>query len=286
MRHEQADASAHVRFFLAEAASRGIDLQIGVTTTDLSATGAHGRLVPLPPTSSPRILSSDMPNLESLFAERVRVGTMGLAATAGLEAARLALELSDLADDPFSPLPGDGNLGLVRDDAALSIVFMSDGEDHSPLTPYANTFLALKEPGLVRAHGMILDPITGCGGHSGRGDRYHDVIEATGGHWESICTDDWAGALARLGAHAFSFDLPHRYELTALAACAPSCDGMDTEFEVLVDGILVPPFAGGGERVWHYDGERNAVEFIPAFTPLPHQKVTIRYPTQCIPSER
>jgi len=83
------------------------------------------------------------------------------------EAARRALSppLVDHADDPRTPEPDDGNLGFLRPDADLAIIFVTDEPDQSTshgLTPsgYISFFRSLKpgRAGMVRLHAITHPP--------------------------------------------------------------------------------------------------------------------------------
>lgn len=286
MSSHQANVAQNLPYFVAFALSEQIDFQVGVTTTDVDSSGERGRLVPIPPTSSPRILSMYTPNLEDHWNAAIRVGTVGSASEKGLEAAKMAMELRNLADDPSTPAPNDGNLGLVRTDAALSIIVVSDEADYSggPTDQYLDYFRQIKgysNPSMFKFHGIIPDPITGCSGAWDDGDRYYSVIEPTEGVWESICTDNWQETLEKIGQNAFGFS--SRFFLTNYPACDGECNelGNPPAVEVKVDGVPIAS-RNNRERVWSYHAQTNAIDFNPSYIPSPGVQVEVTYQVQCI----
>ena len=70
-----------------------------------------------------QIITSETPNPASVFNTIVNVGVTGSPYELGLEAARMALT---------SPVIDNQNAGFLRDDASLSLIFVSDEEDGSP----------------------------------------------------------------------------------------------------------------------------------------------------------
>jgi len=124
-------------------AAGGVDFHVGVTTTGLFSLspgtgcrggadgGENGRLFPVDG-STPRIISSAMPAADQAAAwfANADVGECHFDEQP-YEAARRALSppLVDHADDPSTQTPNDGNLGFLRPDADLAIVFITDERD-------------------------------------------------------------------------------------------------------------------------------------------------------------
>jgi hypothetical protein len=114
--------------FVSTLTSNKIDFQVGVTTTGMTPSsnagcpggaqgGEAGRLFPADNSSS-RILTSSTSNLTSTLTNNVDVGTcqFGEEGFAPMELA-LSSPLITSAKDPGTPLPNDGNLGFLRNDA-------------------------------------------------------------------------------------------------------------------------------------------------------------------------
>ena len=203
--------------FVSAAAAKGLDLHVGVTTTGTVAVsdacpggaqgGEAGRLFPVNNTT-PRILTQATPNFAALLQTNTAVGRCGNAENA-FEAAQLALSLplSILADDPSTAQTFDGNLGFLRDDAALEIIFIGDEDDHSPndVGTYVKALQNVKgKTQLERTRiYVIAPPSTLCAGAAGTGTRYQQAAALTGGDSLSICSSDYAPLFREAAGHDF-----------------------------------------------------------------------------------
>lgn len=90
------------------------------------------------------------------------------------------------------------NEGLVRADAQLALVGVTDATEQSPnpWTYYVSAFQALKlDPDDVVFHAAAGDYPTGCG-DADPGVGWYEASVATGGEYLSICATDWAASLA------------------------------------------------------------------------------------------
>ncbi len=86
---------------------------------------------------------------------------------------------------------GGCNEGFRRDDAMLHIIGVSDGPDTSPDDPesYLRTQQgAMKEPYEVVYHAIGAD--VDCGDAQAY-DNFDEVVDASGGHFLSVCQSDW-----------------------------------------------------------------------------------------------
>ncbi|MEC8424683.1 MAG: lamin tail domain-containing protein, partial [Myxococcota bacterium] len=94
------------------------------------------------------VLTSDTEGAGEIFSEMVAVGITGSGIEMGLDAARLALS---------EPLLSGHNAGLVREDANLSLIFVSDENDYSrdPVNDYYRHFADLKGADAYRDHGVL-----------------------------------------------------------------------------------------------------------------------------------
>ncbi len=163
--------------------------------------------------------------------------------------------------------PGGCNEGLVREDAALHLVFVSDEDDNSPgwdssdpeyWRPYVERYLAAKGGDGSRVH------LTAVGGPEPIGCSYADfargyweAVDATGGDFLSIC-DDWV------------------FDLEALADTSVRKERFELAHEARRDSIQV--FVDMLERIggWTYDAESGEVVFTEE-PPFLGQEVDIRY---------
>ncbi len=152
---EQIKLAANFDSFIEQFLNAEVNYQIGVVTTDITAEGA-GELVGDEP-----LITAEMPvdDARDLFQENVKVCATGSGFERGMEAARLAL-------DPETNL----NEGFLREDAALSIVFVSDEDDDSALTvgEYLTFFKGLKgdrgyrDDTLINLSAVVGPPPEGC----------------------------------------------------------------------------------------------------------------------------
>ena len=170
----------------------GVSWQIGVVA---GTEAGDGRLL-----GAPYVLTGATSDARELFSERLLVGTGGRPPEAALYAATLAL---DEARD------GGVNVGFRRPDASLHVVFVSDDDDHSDglLGPEpVATFLARLELESGADRSVVVsavagDAVLGCTSERGAarpGARYLELVEATGGVFESICGVSFLGLAGRL----------------------------------------------------------------------------------------
>lgn len=153
------------------------------------------------------VLTPDTEGAEEIFSEMVAVGITGSGIEMGLDAARLALS---------EPLLSGHNAGLIREDANLSLIFVSDENDYSrdPVNDYYRHFANLKGAEAFRDHGVLnfsavvgkdvpaYDGQPSCESSNGvaaYGLRYLDLATRTEGALESICDEDFAPIAAELG---------------------------------------------------------------------------------------
>jgi hypothetical protein len=215
----------------------------------------------------------------------------------GLEATRSALSapVIDRADDPRHPEMNDGNVGFLREDAHLAVLVHSDEVDQSPDTTasYARFLLALKDdPAQVRFHAIVGERATGCnraGTAAQRGDRYLDVVDATGGAFHSFC--DQGPTEAFNEALAYEMITRRCYALADRPADADGSGAVEEtppsggppELQVRIDGQRVPSRNSRDELVWSYDAAGNQVCFTEYQLPEPGPRIEITYGTACLP---
>jgi hypothetical protein len=155
---EQQKLAGNFDNFISQFLDAEVDYQIGVVTTDMSDPEHQGRLV-----GDTKIITSAMEVdvARQTFSENVKVCAMGSGFERGLAAAEAAL----------APAMLEGhNAGFLRDDAALSIVFVSDEDDLSarPVSQYLRFFKGIKgDPGyrddaLVNLSAVVGDFPDGC----------------------------------------------------------------------------------------------------------------------------
>ena len=217
MGEEQESLAAEAEDFIDTLVSKGTDFQIAIITTD-SWVDVVGLITPL---------SSD-PVGE--FAAGVMVGTGGSASEQGQEYAMQALDLGSLSS---------GRLG--REDAALSVVIVSDEDDRSPLTEieYNDYFFSIKDPDLFFFHSITGVDLSCTSTEVGL--RYISQSVMTGGNVLDIC-GSWGNNLTTLANS--NYIIKEVYPLTKTAVRGT--------VEVFLDGA---PLGTG----WHYDAGSNSV---------------------------
>lgn len=137
------------------------------------------------------------PDPKERFGELVAVGQGSYGFEMGLEAARLATS---------EPWYTEDNGAFLRDEASLSILFVSDEDDLSPdpVATYVSAYMSLKGDKGFRVPGTVnLVAITGleppatpdgpsCTSENGNaewGERYIKAVDLAGGVQRSICDD-------------------------------------------------------------------------------------------------
>jgi len=215
---EQAGLADNAESFIDDLMDAGVDFQISVITTD-SPAPVTGHITP------------DSVDPITDFSRAVSVGNSGDATEMGQEMAKQAL-------DPVrgTLLPGD----FQREDAALSVVVVSDEDDFSPLTEleYYDFFLTIKDEELFFFHSVVSLGF-GCG--TDTGDRYVDQSTLTGGTYLDIC-GFWGDNLNTIANSNYIIDT--QYPLSKVA--------VPGSVEVFVDGVPL-------KSSWYYDIGSNSV---------------------------
>jgi len=228
-----------------------VDFHLGVVDTSLDEPGS-ARMI-----GEPAFLTADDDYVRK-FQERALVGTGGSDQERGLQAAVEALSTDLLATD---------HQGFLRDDAQLLTVFVSDEDDCSDYGAldgrdgvdcyYEAQELVDTDAMLSKLVGIKSDrslvSTAGILGLEGSacddaypGQRYLDVVRATGGLTGDICRSDWSDILFELGLNTVGEQT--RFLLTDLAR--------PESLRVYVDDEPAEPDAD-----WTYDEEDNAVVF-------------------------
>ncbi|MCO4771424.1 MAG: hypothetical protein KDA24_15420 [Deltaproteobacteria bacterium] len=274
-----------VRFF--EVAE--VDYHIGITTTDVfnEGPGNSGELARTG--DGTRVIDEDTDDPDAVFEELVNVGIEGAGSEMGLKAALAALT------PPMSEGP---NAGFLREEALLSVIFVSDEEDFSigPVNSYINSLREVKgqrSRDAFNASALTgVDPDTGepepCGSPGvGIGAdasfRYPDVANQTGGVVGSICQSEFNDIVEEMGLASSrlrdTFFMtrqadPETLEVRVNLPGTPEFDG---------DGTLVPPEGlEDGAVAWAYEEIPEENEFWIRFTdrgqlPPLGSKIVIRY---------
>ncbi len=208
------------------------------------------------------VLTPDVEGPGEIFSEMVAVGVTGSGIEMGLDAARAALS---------EPLLSTVNSGFLRDDANLSIIFVSDENDFSrdPTSDYYTHFAELKGDEAYRDHGILnfsavvgrdVPPSAGApacessNGMASYGARYIDLASRTDGALESICDEDFTPIATELGLLVSGLDLD--FVLTE------PCNETTLEVALYADETATEPFQNLEMGVdYSFDIGRNAIVF-------------------------
>jgi hypothetical protein len=191
----------------------------------------------------------------------------------------LAAEAGELAEAGFTLLQNalaEGitgcNAGLLREDATLALVTVSDEEEQSKLdwSSYVASFQAIKDdPDDVTMHAIAGDVPNGCD-ENAPGFGHADAVEETGGVFISICDNNFGPELQFLAEG--TVDPYDHFQLTE--------QPIEDTIEVRVDEELV-------EEGWYYDPDTNEIVFYESYAPAHGTPITVDYVAQgdCSPDE-
>jgi len=274
---KQALLAQEISTFLSAAFTWQSDVQIGVITPDVATTG--GQLQGMP-----SILKIPGTSVEQV-SNQLQVGGEGAAVNqSGLEAVFQALHPVAIQQSttpctqdadcgfPFvcnAGICGGSNGGLLREEATLHVIFVTDQDDTSSgmLGFYRDFLQSRKGPGQthrVQAHALLGE--NGVCGTSG--NRYMELVEETGGHLGSICESSVEAFLGSVGQTVFN--LQTHFPLTRQAE--------PNTLEVSVSG-----FSCASNNGWSYDQSSNVVIFDPLGSCMPQlgDTLSIEYKTLC-----
>ena len=258
-----------------------VDYHIGITTTDMDDPERSGRLMGDVP-----VISRDTPNAEDAFRDNVKVGIEGSGTERGLDAAARALG---------DTMTTGENSGFFRAEALLSVIFVSDEEDasHYGVNEYINFFRDLNgqrrrdsfnASALIGIDSDSLEPID-CGlsatnpnAGARAAHRYWDVARQTGGVVASICEDEFAEVVNRMGLAS------SRLLDTFLLERQPRVDSLEVtlyEDDDDLDGVPLPA-EDAQDYPWIYEEDIDAFQYQIRFTDLTRlppigSRVVIRY---------
>jgi len=272
MEGEQAEVASKFAAFIGNVEASNADFHIGVVTTDMTDPDQRGKLQ-----GDPLYLTSSDDYIP-LFQERVLVGTAGSDQEKGIDAAWTALS---------EPLVSGFNGGFRRNDATLSVIYLSDENDctdHGTLASYTDALacydhsdqlvdvkdLITDYKQLQTAVGrMIVSAVVGptvdkgCDG-TVPGFRYIAMAQAFGGLQASICEADFSRIMEDLSLEVSGVQTS--YQLTHAA--------VEESISVDVDGTAVDP---GPDNGWTYDSQYWIVYFHGDGIPARGATISITY---------
>jgi len=299
MREEQSYLGQNFSSFMSTLTTSNSDFQVGVTTTDVCDSG-NPSLIPAPNRYCPtldgqssshlrgslvgtvglRVLKPQTSNLQTKFLSYANVGINGSSFEHGLTAAKMAMQKS---------LAGQ-NEGLIRPDAFLAVIVVSDEEDDgiglgmtdaytgqnfvkAGLTSYKyNSDDFIQDARTMKGPGNFsVSTITGTRMPDGRmcnsphsqpleeGTQYISAANKTGGIIQSICDTNWSSSLATIGQ-----DIAAQSSQIVL-----SKQPYASSIKIFVNGVETTS--------WSYNGGNNAVKFDRGYIPTSGSNITIEY---------
>ncbi|MGC6509809.1 MAG: hypothetical protein ACON4U_15400 [Myxococcota bacterium] len=250
-----------------------VDYQIGVTTTTVIKPDPYGICtqadIDLIPDAgglvNNSVITSQTSGASEVFSSLVNVGTCGNGSEMGLEAGLLALEQSGQA--------------LIRPDAYLSVIFVSDEQDTSPspVADYINTMRAIKDSDardVFNSSALVVNDLADCtldqiNSGAAVGTRYIDVAEQTDGITGNICGDDFASIVTELSLS--SSRLNDMFFLSSSPDVASLILGIN-EVEIPCDSE---------DYSWSFElfgpDEEPVIMFDRSTLPPPDSKITVQY---------
>ncbi len=259
MQTTQSVISDSTAAFIDPLVNAGVDLQVGIITTDTDDPSKSGRLQAQ---VAPRFLpsGSSLTMARSWFTTNTLVGTNGSATETGRRAADLALS---------RPLVNNYNAGFLRSDADLHIVFVSDELDQSGSDPTLSSFFVTYDNLKAAPYEVTVHSIAGitssCSGVIAVD--YLQISQLFGGFAGSICGDvfDHLDAIANiiLGSNS----LVYAFHLANLA------DPSTIQVELTVAGVGTFTLS---PSQWAYDAASGTLELV-GITPAAGTTVTVTY---------
>ncbi|MDP6934340.1 MAG: hypothetical protein QGG40_15545, partial [Myxococcota bacterium] len=224
------------------------------------------------------VLTYETEGAAELFSEMVAVGITGSGIEMGLQAAELALS---------EPLVSEDNAGFLREDAALSVIYVSDEDDYSPegVNHYLRALKDLKGDEAYRNHSLVnvsavvgatepeYEGLASCESENGEaayGHRYVDLASRTGGALESICDEDFTPIAHELGLTVsgleLEFELSELCDENSLVVSLYATDDDDSFIEELVK-----------DTDYTYVVENNAIRFEQEQLPEAETYIVVEY---------
>lgn len=243
--------SANFSSFIQVFADLDTDWQIAVVTTDMDDPNDSGRI------QGP-LITPDMDDPIGEFVAQVDQGSSGSGSEQGFSAVQAALT---------DPLLTGYNAGILRDDAALAVVVISDEDDSSftSASSFSSWLSGLKSDEAYTTFSAICeDFLISC-------YKYGEAADTTGGIVGDIASTDYITVLEDISMTSagltVSFDLA--YEPSDLSRT-----------EVISGGVEIDQDSTNG---WTYDATDNAIVFHGDAIPAPGETGVITYPvaTEC-----
>jgi|GEM_PF-4632822 len=236
------------------------DYNFAVVSCDITDEDHSGKFQ-----GSPKVLnSSEMSKEDLISAFQTRISNLGTSCDgfkeAGLDAAYLALS---------DPLISNYNAGFLRENAKLTVVFLSDEEDGSDReTSFYVNFLqnikGINNPYLLEAYAIVGDEPHGCEQNLS-GSRYISVADQCNAynnkHFVSICQDEYSDAFGYIN----NLTLRNQFILSNSAE--------EDTITVMVNNNI--------STDWIYDADSNSVIFNLSSPPPADADIVVTYYKAC-----
>ncbi len=261
-KHSQALAS-QMQPFVEALNETKLDYRMGITTTDMRTppTGQQGIFIG----QTDNVLSSRTPDLVNVVTNRMyNVGQGGSPVEQGLAAMKEALSEDKLNFQ---------NAGFFREDSLLVVVFLTNEDDQSVNEDYVQFLDDLKPPlpsgerSWVAHFIGVLPDNNSCstfGNDYQPGYKYLELVDASGGIAENICTADLRSALTAVKARVIDF----------ISEFALEREPVVETIRVFVNGVEVDNDPDNG---WIYLEDKNAIRFNGSSVPTADASIKIDY---------
>jgi hypothetical protein len=250
MRGEQQALGENFQAFISEFVQKDVDFKMAITTTDTSGDNAGKEHRDSMTKLTSAELAANPTQFMTDFADLVNVGTRGSGRERGIQASQ-----------SFAEQYGSS---WMRDDAYLTVVYLSDEEDQSLLDVNEHLTELQKSKannGLIRAYSIV--NMTEYRGRSNFA-RYKEISDSTNGEVANI-NSDFYGTLLNMGSSLVN--LTEQFPLSETPYDTSS-------IKVLVDGTEV--------STWTYNSVTNSVKFNAGSIPAADAKITITYSKEVI----
>jgi hypothetical protein len=255
-----------------------VDYHIGVVTTSVIEPYPNGtacsasKIEDIPPggeLNGGTYITPETDGGDELFSDLVKVGVCGNYYEMGLESAYLAVT---------EPIVNDANAGFLREDAYLSMIFVSDEQDASPMdvSAYLNAFREVKgqrNRDIFNASALVVTNEDECtaaqAAASDAGTRYVDVATQTGGIIGNLCAENFGAIVTELGLA--SSRLSDAFPLSQLPDAASITVGVDDALVGCNAGAWWYELRGEGEDV------QGTIVFDRQLLPPPGSKISVTY---------
>ncbi len=247
--------------FIDQFLTLGLDYHLAVITTDMDAASESGRI-------QGSVITNNTANPKAEFMAAIAQGSAGSNDEKGLAAVEAALT---------EPLVSGDNAGFLRSSAALATIVVTDEDDFSYMNAsnFASWYNGLKnDPNDVTFSAICGDSGSGCNNWNAfpdvitalPGSQYIQVAGATGGTWQSICTQNFDHALQHLSITAVGMRF-------AFALSGTPSDV--SQIDVQINGSTVPY---SGTEGWTYDASNNTILFNGNSVPDAGTTIRVNYP--------